>query len=48
MQCVHLELRVQMDETLLDAQSATMYKAVVARLNYLAQDRSDIQFANFL
>ena len=32
------------EEELNHAQS-TMFRAVTARLNYLAQDRSDIQFA---
>ena len=35
----------QVDETPLDAQEAIQYGSMVARLNYLSQDRSDIQFA---
>ena len=33
------------EEVLLDAGDATLYRAIVARANYLAQDRSDIMFA---
>ena len=33
------------DETPLSQENAIMYRSAVARLNYLSQDRSDIQFA---
>ena len=34
-----------MEENELDPKDATMYRALVARGNYLAQDRSDVSFA---
>ena len=33
------------DETLLSNSEATRFRAIVARANYLAQDRSDIMFS---
>ena len=34
------------DEVLLAGEEATLYRAIVARLNYLAQDRPDLQYAS--
>ena len=33
------------NEKKLNEKEATLYRAIVARANYLCQDRSDIQFA---
>jgi hypothetical protein len=33
------------DDTLLEGEQCSVYRAIVARLNYLAQDRSDIAYA---
>ena len=35
----------EVDEEELDSEQATQYKTMVARCNYLSQDRSDTQFA---
>ena len=36
----------KIDDLDLDSQSATQFRSVSARCNFLAQDRSDIQFAS--
>ena len=33
------------EDEVMDAKDATKYRAIVARLNYMAADRADIQFA---
>ena len=38
-------IKVKEEGTPLESREATMYRAHVARANYLSQDRSDIQFA---
>ena len=37
--------KLQIDDTLLSSSMATIYRGVVARINYLSQDRSDLQYA---
>eukprot|EP00973_Karenia_brevis_P012895 1749607-Karenia_brevis.AAC.1 len=39
------ELNDEKDDAALDKDKSSLYRAVVARANYLAQDRPDIQFA---
>jgi hypothetical protein len=38
-------VKAEEEKTPLEGEQGTMYRAIVARLNYLAQDRSDIAFA---
>ena len=37
--------RLEEDEEYLDAKGSTKYRGLTARLNYLGQDRTDIQYA---